>query len=149
PCSTLAIDFDGTLERYASLNVDGSISLRTIIGDNELYRFPGLGPSWGLAFSLNGQYLAQEYNGRLIIWKLTAPKPLVVTEEHNVSGWAFSPDSRQYVIGFTDRRVRLSELPSTLCRSQFLVSERPRHFAFDPKHPRLAIAFARVVQVRA
>jgi serine/threonine protein kinase/WD40 repeat protein len=100
PLGTVALAFDGALERYARADRQGGVSIRRVADDEEIVRvrIPGLGGDTEQVLSPDFRFAAvySPATGRLRVWRLTAPDPELVREEPGVHRWSttFSPDGR-------------------------------------------------------
>jgi WD40 repeat protein/serine/threonine protein kinase len=149
PAGSTWVDFDGGLERYARVDRSGSVSIRGVAGDENIYRLPGMGPGATCHFRNDGQFLAVCFLGRLQVWKLTGPQPLLVLEEpngvHNTV--AFLPASQEVVIGHWDGSLSRCDLASGKRAERVRVSLPPLVLAAHPSEKKLAIACDTHVQI--
>ena len=111
---------DPAFERYAFKRDDGTVVVRRLADDAELFRLPGLPPARGhtqAGFSPDGRYLAMTSGGRdiLQVWDLQERR-LVLTDREmawsNAVNWSFRPDGRELALGRTDGSIVFYELPS-------------------------------------
>jgi serine/threonine protein kinase/Tfp pilus assembly protein PilF len=98
PISGVRLAFDPTMERYALFGWDGIVSVRRVIDDREIQRFPSPGPvgeSFVLAFSPDGQSdllttvkgerIAESSNGRILARCQDYSNPVVLDLDHPAS----------------------------------------------------------------
>jgi eukaryotic-like serine/threonine-protein kinase len=149
PFDTHHVDFDGLLERYARVNRAGLISVRRVADDEEICRVNGMGGFGAVRLSPDGEFLIQESDGRLKLWKLEGPNPIPLLAVQDVTASAFSADSRQFAVGSAQGGVGVYNLASGQPIQQLKVSGPPGALAFHPHKQQLAIAQAASIQVRA
>jgi serine/threonine protein kinase/WD40 repeat protein len=149
PSGTWRVVFDGRLERYARTDRQGTVGVRRVADDAELYRLSGMGPgeSW-TKFSPDGQYLVRGRLQLFELWKLTGPEPeRLLTEASTAVG--FSLDSGQFAHAKPDGAIVLTELPTG--RPIKTLAAGPRATAgltFHPTRRQIAVGHAGGVQVR-
>jgi serine/threonine protein kinase/WD40 repeat protein len=111
---------DPAFERYAFKLDDGTVVVRRLADNAELFRLPGLPPAHGhtqAGFSPDGRYLAMTSGGRdiLQVWDLRERR-LVLTDREmawaNTNNWSFHPHGRELVFGHRDDSIVFYELPS-------------------------------------
>ncbi len=138
---------DPSFQRYARGELDGTVSVRRIADDVELFRLPGEGVIdnyGGMAFSPDGRFLHQRRttaNGlRSRLWSLEGPEPVLLPPK-DYGGCAFSPDGRQFAAAYPDDSVRLYDLPGGCEQRRYrVVGLRPGRFLYwNPRRPLLAI----------
>jgi serine/threonine protein kinase/WD40 repeat protein len=147
PQGSVDIAFDGALERYSRLDLQGNVSLRRVADDREV-RCLAVGPGkrW-LSLSQDGRYLAAGGQGRLQVWDLAGPKPVQLLEAPELA-FEFSPDSRQFVLADADNGIGVYELPSGRRLRRLEPGPRPLLVAIHPTERKLAVAHNTGVQVR-
>ncbi len=144
PFGSTAFAIDVNFERYARADKDGSISVRRIADDAELWRLPGFGPLFaydGLRFSPDGRFLharaASKSYARL--WKLTGDKPQVIREGIHWS-FAFRPDSREMAVVDREGSVIFLETETGKVLRRFPTGvSRVEEILWNPKRPELAV----------
>jgi WD40 repeat protein len=151
PTGTLAVDFDGALERYARLDRQGIVSIRGVADDREIQRVVAMkGTDW-VELSHNGRFLVVGGKDRLELWNLIGPEPSLIHEEREQyanSTRAFSRDSHQFAFSRKDGVIILYDLASSQEIRRFEVGAQPRFLAFHPTRRQLALALRDRVQVR-
>jgi WD40 repeat protein len=118
PEGTLAVDFDGSFERYARVGPEGNVTIRCIRDDTELWSLPGFGADsaksiFELLFSPDGNYLLLwAAPGRSKLWKLDARGPILSRQDATgpVVSHTFSADSRRLAFGHPDGSIELVDL---------------------------------------
>ena len=136
--------FDSELERYASSDARGNISIRRVDDDHQLELLPGNGyPAWVLRFSGNGRFLAAKHdpNHELRIWDLSENEKRHVTVAGDISAEsiAFSADSRVVAFGQRDGSIQVYDLESKEYKKVARGAE-PHSMAFAPEGRRLAVS---------
>jgi WD40 repeat protein len=136
--------FDAPLERYASVDQNGSVRVCRTQDNRELLRLPSPGTpdSAQLRFSADGRYLAGRYLGTrwswLHVWDLSARK-LILSETDRGYAFDFGPDSRQIVMADSHGALCFHALPEGRL-VHVLDLGRPQCLArFDPAGRRLAV----------
>jgi hypothetical protein len=152
PEGTLALDFDGPLERYARVGPDGNVSLRRIADDVELFLGPGFGQESAksflqLLFSPDGNYLLLwAAPGLSRLWKLDTGGPILLRQDATgpVLSHTFSLDSRRLAFSHADGTIEVVELLSEATRQLRPVSESRaipyKGLALHPDGQHLALA---------
>jgi WD40 repeat protein/Flp pilus assembly protein TadD len=140
---------DPAFERYAFKRDDGTVIVRRLSDDAELFRLPGLPPARDATqagFSPDGRYLAMTSGGRdiLQVWDLQERRLVLTDREmtaHNVNNWSFRHDGRELALGRTDDSIVFYELPSGRLLRRW--TEYPYHhggaLAYSPDGAKLAI----------
>jgi WD40 repeat protein len=85
--------------------------------------------------------------GRVQVWRLTDPEPVLLQDELN-NAWAFSPDSRRLVSAHPDGSLYLYDLPSGRQVKKLAIGVHATSLAFHPSAQQLALICAGGVQVR-
>ncbi len=158
PAGSTWLDFDGALERYARMDGSGNVSVRRVADDDRIYRLPGIGPGEALChFRDDGRFLAVwkwrngqgDIIGRLQVWKLTGPEPLLVLEEPSGVLYAigFLPHSQELVLGHQDGSLSRYDLTSGKQAERLRPSLPPLVLAVHPSEKKLAIACHTHVQI--
>jgi WD40 repeat protein len=149
PAPDCHVDFDGSLERFASLNWrDGVISVCRAADGVEIYHFlSGLpGEGWPL-MSGDGQFVVVAASRRCRVWRLAGEEPELVLEDANDGGCAFSLDSERLAVGQADNSILLFDL-ATRRRRRLEPGPAPRWLAFHPTKPELAVGSRDSVHIR-
>jgi WD40 repeat protein/tetratricopeptide (TPR) repeat protein len=169
---------DGLLQRYATSDGQGNITIRRIPGNREIVHLKGPGASvWWLDFSPDGQFLAAIYNrpsasrpGHVLIWDLARGEIALRLPPEFTNTWiwlrgfrdhgVWSPDSRRYAIVVpVAGPLTQGEPPGTIGVYDVVARKEIRRFtlptitrsqvAFDPSGKQLAVLTTPgVVQVR-
>jgi serine/threonine protein kinase/WD40 repeat protein len=150
PARSWAVTFDVGLERYIRLDDRQIASLRRTADDEEVCRFRDeLRGEGAWLFSSDGRFLAREFGGQLKLWKLNGTEPSLVRDkvDKDCSTCAFRVDSRRLAIGRLNRSLDLLDLTTGEQIQRLELDGEPRHVAFHPTAPQLAIAFRDHVQV--
>ncbi len=148
PAGSFSVTFDGALERYARADRDGTISVRRVADDRELYHLPCLSPGeTNSLFSDDGRFLAVTCASHVKLWKLTGPKPVAVLEEQAGRGWDFSLDGLQLALGHAGGTISLYDLTSRQQPRRLCTARSVTGLAFHPTGARLAVTFEDGAQV--
>jgi serine/threonine protein kinase/WD40 repeat protein/tetratricopeptide (TPR) repeat protein len=165
PAGTRSAAFDGRLERYARLDRQGTVSIRRVADDHEIWRLADREGIAGLGLSLDGQFLMLHTGStlKLKLWKLAGLEPSSFLEVPDTVSADFSPDGRQVAVGRkTDLKsnprqvsatgrnggiVELYDLDSGQLTQRFPVGAEPRRLAFHPTQRQLAIGLPGQVEV--
>jgi serine/threonine protein kinase/WD40 repeat protein len=154
PANTVGLAFDGNLERYAWLATDGTVSLRRVSDDTEIYRWhePAEGV-WlenesNLRFSLDGRFLSIRHpaSGRLVVLQLAGSEPVRCFSGTQAQGrWAmdFSPDSKWFAYLLTDTRIAVVDLTSGQVHYLPPTGVEQRYIKFAPDGRRFALGVRR------
>jgi serine/threonine protein kinase/WD40 repeat protein/Flp pilus assembly protein TadD len=137
---------DPGFERYAFRLDDGTVVVRRLADDSELFRLASLPPPDGHAgFSPDGRYLAMTSGGGdiLQVWDLQEQR-LVLTDRQragaNPINWSIRPDGRELALGRQDGSIVFYELASgRLLRSWAQYSFHSGLLAYSPDSSKLAI----------
>jgi serine/threonine protein kinase/WD40 repeat protein len=112
PEGSMGISFDGKLEHYARTHSQGTVSVRRVSDDVELWRLPSAGPrEAGVRFSPDGRYLAVHGSRRIRVWRLAGQEPVPLLDEPG-GDLRFSPDGRWLALIHEKGPLRLFDLPS-------------------------------------
>jgi serine/threonine protein kinase/WD40 repeat protein len=154
--NTIAIEFDGNLERYARLGLDGTICVCRVSDNGEIagWQEPTDGP-WpvqesDLRFSPDGRYLCVRHasSGRITVRRLEGPKPIICYEGTKAAAGTkaasnlamdFSPDSKKLAYLLTDTRIALVDLHSGQPRFLPPTGVQQNHIRFAPDGDRFAL----------
>jgi serine/threonine protein kinase/WD40 repeat protein/Tfp pilus assembly protein PilF len=138
---------DPAFERYAFKSDDGTVIVRRLADDSELFRLPGLPPARGhtqAGFSPDGRYLAITSGRRdiLQVWDLLEQR-LVVTDREmaqaNPINWCIRPDGRELALGRADQSIVFYELPSGRLLRRWTEYTVQAGLAYSPDSSKLAI----------
>jgi len=120
PQEMLGIVFDSQYQRYAGLNRDGSVSVRSAPGGMEIQKLKPHGNPlfWGnnslTLFSPDGQIFAELDRGnKLELWRLNDGNPVIRDLPDRPVQVAFSPDSRFLVVATQDAFIRFDLMTGT------------------------------------
>lgn len=145
--NSLALAFDQLYQRYALLNVDGSISIRKVDGEKEIQKLnPGAGGAalgWQdgsrLWFSPDGQFLAQlDYGNNLRVWGLADGQQVLHAPPGSPLVAAFSPSGRWLVVAAPDSFTRF-DLSSGQAINRWAAPRPAFSLAFNPDNCRVAV----------
>jgi serine/threonine protein kinase/WD40 repeat protein len=142
---------DPAFERYAFKLDDGTVVVRRLADNAELFRLPGLPPHrsrTNAGFSPDGRFLAMTSGESppeiLQVWDLQEQRLVLTDRERMVNPhtnyWSFRPDGRELALGRRDNSIGFYDLPggSLLRRStQHLVLAG--QLAYSSNGSRLAI----------
>jgi serine/threonine protein kinase/WD40 repeat protein len=147
PVGQGGLDFDCNLTRYACADRQGTVSVRRVTNDEELWRLPASGPGGTfLRFSPDGRFLVIENDGRLRAWNLAGPEPVRLLEQR-ARAPEFSRDSRWLALAHADGSIRLCDLASGRQVRQFGSRLHPIFLAFHPCKFQLAVPTGQKVQI--
>jgi WD40 repeat protein/serine/threonine protein kinase/tetratricopeptide (TPR) repeat protein len=137
------VDFSADLERYARVEADGSIGVRSVREDQALIRLPGTGRPFFLQFSPDGRFLAAKSivaNGYVfVLWELVIGKPVFQAPAAGYAAVDFSPDSRRVAVVGRDTAIRVYDVATGQEEWQRLPADGlPGHLQFDPHGRKLA-----------
>jgi serine/threonine protein kinase len=108
PAGSVALAFDGQMERYARLARDGTVSVRRVRDDTEIAGWKEvIQGEWpenesDLMFSPDGRFLSVRHvtSGRLTVRLLDGPEPVVCHEGNKAAGsWAMDFQPGQHAAG--------------------------------------------------
>ncbi len=136
--------FDADLQRYATYDENGTITIRSVNDHAELLQLPGPGKTleWTLRFSPDGRWLIAKYqDDSLRMWDLKRQET-TLTIPKGVSHGAvdFSPDSRRLAIGDSNGSVHIHDTASGNELTRFMSLSQPYAVAFHPSENKLAIS---------
>src|SRR5262249_6637985 len=122
--------------------------IRSVSDDREFQRLPspGAGRAWDIMFSPDARFLAAKYHRdnqppphALQVWDLSRNKVLQKLQIVTM-GFAFSPDSRQFVAGLNPHALNVYDLTSDTAQCKVLSLGRPwSGAAFHPDGRRVAL----------
>ncbi len=152
PTGTIAVDFDGTIERYARLGSDGAVSVRRVSDDTLIagWREPTNGP-WpsgdtNLRFSRDGRCLCvlQPVTGRLVVRRIEGGGEFVCPDRCPWVSMDFSPDSKRLAYLVPDGRIAVVTLFSQEVRYlKATGAENQASVRFSPEGRRFALVVNR------
>jgi serine/threonine protein kinase/WD40 repeat protein len=127
PQGLASVAFAPRLDVYARCDLRGNISVRRVEGDVQFAALKMDQPVDGyhsLEFSSDGRYLHAATQkgaggGRLV--RLDVAPAMTILDDRHIA-FAFSPDSRQCIVGYPGNEYRLCELPSGKVLKQFRFS---------------------------
>jgi serine/threonine protein kinase/WD40 repeat protein len=147
PAGSVGLAFDGNLERYARLAADGTVSVRRISDDAEIFHWKE--PAWSSKepisrFSPDGHFLCirDQSTARITVRRLDGPQPVVCHEETKAAhGWGidFSSDSKRLAYYLTDTRIAIVDLASGQVRYLPPTGADPDDIRFAPGGDRIAV----------
>jgi serine/threonine protein kinase/WD40 repeat protein len=157
PASTIGLEFDDMLDRYARLSRDGTVSVRRVSNNEEIagWKEPTEGPWPGaepsLRISPDGRYVCTHHktSGRLAVRRIDSPEPALCYEEpHATYSWsmAFSLDSKRLAYLLIDTRIGIVDLASGKERYLPPTGATQAHIRFAPDGRRFAVAACRAGQ---
>jgi serine/threonine protein kinase/WD40 repeat protein len=148
--------FDGNMERYARLQVDGTVSVHQIADDapvaqwKEITEGPWPGLERSLHFSPDGRYLCVYHKGsrRLIVRRVDGPEPEVCYRDEEVSAdfelsVDFTLDSTSVAYIKTDTRIAVVDLSTGHVRYLPPADAKQRALRFAPDGLRVAVGVKR------
>jgi WD40 repeat protein len=148
--------FDGKMERYARLGVDGTVTVRQIADDTLVAQWKEIteGP-WpylerNLAFSPDGRYLCVYHKGsrRLVVRRLDGQGPEICYRDEEVSAdyelsVDFTLDSTSLAYIKRDTRIAVADLTTGHARHLPPAGAEQRAIRFAPDGQRIAIGLKR------
>src|SRR5262249_7912636 len=149
PPGSWRADFADTMDRYARVDRNGTVSVRRMADDAQLYHLSGFGAEVAdMILSPNGKFLAYFLGGRLGLWKLDGKEPVRLLEE-KLGAISFSPDSRQFIHTLPDGSICLYDLPSAKKIKELGVGPRENWgVILHPKDRQFALCHAGGIQIR-
>lgn len=152
PPGVVAACFDANLERYATYDATGTISVRRVADHAELFQLPGPGSAieWTLRFSPDGQWLAAKYlNGSLRVWNLERRETtLTIAKGVSLGAIDFSPDSGRIAIGDQSGSIHIHDTALGDELKRFSSLPNPYSLSFHPDGRLLAISSHTTFQVQ-
>jgi WD40 repeat protein len=156
PTNVICWDFDANLGHYAWLATDGTVSVRRVSDNAEIYhwqeRTQGAWSQDGssLRFSPDGRYLGiwHSTSGRVIVRQLDGPEPPVCHEGNKAgAGLAdFSPDSKWLAYCLVDSRIAIVDLASREVLKLPPTGAEQSNVCFAPDGHRFALVVRRASQ---
>jgi serine/threonine protein kinase/WD40 repeat protein len=148
--------FDGKMERYARLRVDGTVSVHQIADDTQVAQWKEIteGP-WpalerSLQFSPDGRYLSVYHKGsrKLVVRRLMGQEPEVCYRDEEVSAdfelsVDFTQDSTSLAYIKTDTRIAVVDLSTGRVRYSPPADAEQRAIRFAPDGLRVALGVKR------
>jgi serine/threonine protein kinase/WD40 repeat protein len=135
-------DFDGGFRRFARVESNGDVTVRSVADDGEWAHLPGTGARHaGVQLSRNGEYLAAwRHSGELQIWRLDEGLPAMLFEGKCVVNPDpdFSPDSRLFAFPSADGQVTLVGLSDGKVLRRISARPSPNNVRFHPRERKLA-----------
>lgn len=157
PDGTAVIDFDRRLQTYVRKSIDGSFSVRRVMGDVEFSRLEPAptGPHNGVPYlSRDGRYLVvwHYFQDATHIWRIDDQRLEPILSVEDASDIAFDASGEQVAIGHVDGSISRYELSSgrLLGSLKPLAITREIVIAVHPQDPLVAVTsyFANLVAVR-
>jgi WD40 repeat protein len=158
----IGVAFDADVLRYAQVEPDGTVTVRSLVDNAELVRIAGLGSpvrrpvDWRvlLRFSPDGKLLATRseprYGVPLQVWDLGGPRRLLTVPASGqwyYGDFDFSPDSRVLATGRTDGSIALYDVRSAQLVKCISPGPPPKYVRFHPAGHRLAVCRGPQVEV--
>jgi serine/threonine protein kinase/WD40 repeat protein len=135
--------FDAAYQRFARIEPDGAISIRTIPDDKEVQRLefsPGTTSEYA-AFSPDGRHFAAlRERGKLFIWRWESGEAVFKSPPEKCSALVFSPDSRR-VAAIQGDSIAVFELSTGEAKHHWQTRGKPYAMDFDPASERLAVGY--------
>jgi WD40 repeat protein/Flp pilus assembly protein TadD len=153
----IGIGFDAGLERYARVEADGTVTVRSLADNAILVHITDLGVpaqrevDWRvpLRFSPDGRFLATGshpyYGVPLQVWDLSGPRRILTVPPCCPPD--FSPDSHTLATGQADGSIGLYDLRSGRLRKSLAPGLSPTGLRFDPAGHKLAACRGSAVQI--
>jgi serine/threonine protein kinase/WD40 repeat protein/Flp pilus assembly protein TadD len=150
----VGIAFDATLERYARVEADGTVTVRSLTDNAILVHITDLGApaqrtvDWRvlLRFSPDGRFLATRsdpYHALpLQVWDLSGPRRILTVPacgQGFLQDFDFSPDSRTLATGQADGSIGLYDLESARLLKALAPGLSPSGLRFHPAGQKLAV----------
>jgi eukaryotic-like serine/threonine-protein kinase len=143
-----SITYDSRYQRYAHLDPDGVISIRTIPDDREVQRLESApstrtGSAGGqLTFSPDGRFIARRAeSGKLEVWQWESGESVLKSVPEKCSGArAFSPDNRRFAIAH-EHWISCFDLSTGEVIERWPVRDRPYSIEFHPDSRRVAVGY--------
>jgi WD40 repeat protein/Flp pilus assembly protein TadD len=149
----IGVGFDAALERYARVEADGTVTVRSLADNAILVHIPDLGAparravDWrvNLRFSPDGRLLATRSDPHhgvpLQVWDLSGPRRLLSVPPcglHFYRDFDFSPDGRTLATGQADGSIGLYDVRSARLLRSLAPGSSPAGLRFHPAGQRLA-----------
>jgi serine/threonine protein kinase/WD40 repeat protein len=147
PAGYDCLAIESKFQRYAHGEKDGTVSVRQLSSNQELWRLPSAGrlqPYWGLGFSPDGRLLFQYGDQTSRLWHLEGTAPAKILEVA-AGCMAFRPDGKEVVVTYRDGSVRIHDTHDGQELRHFDAADVGGFNAFggfvrwNPKQPILAI----------
>jgi serine/threonine protein kinase/WD40 repeat protein/Flp pilus assembly protein TadD len=159
----IGMAFDASLERYARVEADGTVTVRSLADNAILVHITDLGAptqrvvDWRvrLRFSKDGRFLATRsdpyYAVRLQVWDLSGPRRILTVPACGFKtrqDFDFSPDSRTLATAQADGSIGLYDLRSARLLKSLAPGSFPTGLSFHPAGQKLAVSRDRDSAVR-
>src|SRR5262249_10563110 len=139
---------DEKFERYVRTDWQGSISVRRVADDAELYHFPsGIGEC-SLQLSPSGRFLLVSRAPQCKVWELGDREARGILDQETFATGGFRPDSRAFAIVHTDGSISLYDRASGQLVQRLSAGPVPHSAAFSPNGRKLALPGKELTQVR-
>ena len=142
-----AVAYDPHGQRYASLEADGTIRVRTVPDHRELQRLPPVPAlSAGTAiryfqFSPDGRFLAWlAANGQLGLWRWESGASVLKSSPEKCAALAFSPDSRRFAVGH-EEWITCLDLGTGEISQAWRARDQVHALDFHPDSRRIAVGY--------
>jgi WD40 repeat protein len=153
PPGTAGLAIDPQFKRYARCADDGTVSVRRVADDAEIYQFAiaKFGEYWA-TFSPDGRFLAVAFAARapdhnLRIWDLDRGAPVAACPPVATT-LGFRPDARQLATSESDGVISLFDLPAVTLVRQWNAGGPLKCQALDPVRPHVALALHGSSEIR-
>jgi len=153
PPGSVGRGIDRQLQRYVRCEGDGTVSVRRVAGDAELFRFPiAKSSEYWASFSPDGRFVAVSFEAEapfynLRIWDLDRGTPVAGCPPV-VTALGFHPDARQLATAQPDGSISLFDLPALTLVRHWNAGGRPKCLALHPVGAHLAIALYGSSEIR-
>lgn len=147
--------FDPLVERYATSDAQGTITIRDAKSDAPLVELAGpeMPLAWILRFSPNGKYLAAKHESAreslVQIWDLLKREPAFkTTDPIAFAALDFHPSAAQVALVDASGKLRLVDLETGKDLQSWPVGMQPYTICYDPSGTRLAMSNHQELNVR-
>jgi WD40 repeat protein len=125
----LALD-QGTLRLYRAAEVSARTNAAELLRLTNVIAGPVLAVRW----SRDGRFVAVIlHSHRWQIWDLEQRAPVIQeAAQPDAQLWMFTPDNRQFAIGYADRQLVFRDIPTGATNRLLRLNLRPRGLAFHP-----------------
>ena len=146
PEGSPGLDFDAKLERYARSNKDGTVSIRRLSDDRELFALASMGQPASMRFSPSGRHLVvcsgSQAAGPLKVWELGGLEPRCIHEGASLNSAFidFSPHHGQLAYE-TPNQLTIVDLATGQKQASWRLpgSPWPCGIRWNPKSNQLAV----------
>jgi serine/threonine protein kinase/WD40 repeat protein len=145
------VNFDASLELIACADPQGTVQVRRIGEEREIYSLTGVAPGGGVwpILSPDGRHVAvfSPDRERVTVWRLAGAKPVGVLDEPGLGAFCFNPDGRQIALQLKDGAIAIYDLATNEKTRRLPKVSCAWHIAWEPGGRRLAIACQSNAQV--